>query len=108
MRIVLPVWGLTLCSLQTGARGPPGLRALHACLLCLPLAGIWFAGGPGQKQEERVTPMTPLRRTGHAFPKALLRDFKKKENKSTKGYMAQFMNSNYRQECKLHEDRHFC
>ena len=31
--------------------------------------------------------MTPLR-TEHTFPKALLRAFKKKESKSTKGYTA--------------------
>ena len=41
MGIALLVWGLTLRSLQTRAPGPPGLRALHARLLCLPLAGIW-------------------------------------------------------------------
>lgn len=41
MGIALPVLGLTLRSLQTRAPGPPGLRALHARLLCLSSAGIW-------------------------------------------------------------------
>ena len=72
MRIALPVWGLTLRSRQTRPRRAQG----SACTLAL-LTLSWNLV-PGQKQEERVTPMIPLRRTGLTFPRALFRVFKKK------------------------------